>query len=232
VNGKRRVKYNDKSYYMYAETGYVEDGEILEAMKPYMEQADELLSQPIGEAVVELVGGKSESRSQETNLGNLITDGMRAKTGAEIALMNGGGIRAGIAPGTITYRDVLTVQPFGNTLVLLDMTGAQVVDVLNYAATLESGAGAFLHVSGVKWALNRTAGAAENVMVGDTPIDLNKTYKAVTNNFMAAGGDGYAILKEISQYDTGFVDADAFREYVEKLGKVEPKVEGRLTIVE
>jgi 5'-nucleotidase/UDP-sugar diphosphatase len=232
INGKKRVKYNDNSYYMYTSPGYVEDKAILEAMSPYMEQANELLSQPIGEALVTLVGDKSESRSQETNLGNLITDGMRAKVGADIAFQNGGGIRAGIAEGTITYRSVLTVQPFGNILTTLEMSGAQVMDVLNYAASLDSGAGAFLHVSGVKWTLNRQTKKAEDVMVDDAPIDLEKTYTVVTNNFMASGGDGYAMLKDIPQYETGFVDADALMEYIGMLDKVEPKVEGRLTIVE
>jgi 5'-nucleotidase / UDP-sugar diphosphatase len=232
VNGKTPVKYNDKTYYVYTEQGYVEDKALADLTAPYLTQAGDLLAQPVGEALVELVGGKEQSRSQETNLGNLITDAMRDKTGADIAFLNGGGIRAGIAPGTIAYRDVLTVQPFGNTLVTLNLTGEQVMQVLNYAATVKPGAGAFLHVGGLKWTLNRKAGAAEKVMAGDAPLDLKKTYKVVTNNFMAAGGDGYAALKDLPKYDTNFVDADALKEYIGKLGKVEPKVEGRLTIVE
>ncbi len=231
VNGKKRVRYNDNRYYMYVDKGYVEDGGILEMTTPYAEQADELLSQPIGETLVELLGTNGESRSQETNLGNLITDAMAAKAGADIALQNGGGIRTGIAPGTITYRDVLMVQPFGNTLVVIDMTGQQIVDMLNFAATVYGGGG-FPQVSGIKWTLNKTAGAAENVMIGDAAIDLNKTYKVATNNFMAAGGDGYAVLKDLPKYDTGFVDADVIREYITNAGTIEPKVEGRLTIVE
>jgi 5'-nucleotidase/UDP-sugar diphosphatase len=232
VNMKKRVKYNDNSYFMYAGTAYVEDQAVLDALAPYMEQADALLSQPVGEALVKLDGDRKLVRSQETNLANLITDGMRAKTGADIALQNSGGIRADIGPGPITYRDVLTVQPFGNTLVLIDMTGAQIMEALNYAATIdpESGQGAFLQTSGLKWTINQ--GKPENVMVEDAPIDLDKTYSVVTNSFMAAGGDGYKMLKGLPQSDTGFVDADALREYVMALGKVEPKVEGRLTIIQ
>jgi 5'-nucleotidase/UDP-sugar diphosphatase len=231
VNKTERVTYNDKRYYMYVGTGYIEDNAVLEAVTPYLGQADTLLSQPVGEALVKLDGDRSLVRSQETNLANLISDGMCAKTGADIAFMNGGGIRASIEDGPITYRDVLTVQPFGNTLVLIDMTGAQIMETLTYAASIdpEAGVGAFLQVSGLKWTNNK--GVPENVMVGDTPIDLNKTYKVVTNNFMAAGGDGYAMLKDLPQSDTGYVDADALKEYIQELGKVEPKVEGRLTIV-
>ena len=229
VNFKKQVKYTDKdSYYAYADTAYPEDPTVTDALKSYLGEANQLLAQPLGEAMVKLDGDRKLVRSQETNLGNLITDAMRAKTGAELAFMNGGGIRADIAPGKITYRDILTVQPFGNTLVVMNLTGEQVLAVLNYAATVEAGKGAFLHVSGVKWTNNQ--GQAENVMVGDAPLDLQKTYKIVTNNFMAAGGDGYAMLKDLPKTDTGFVDADALKEHIVKLGKVEPKVEGRLTV--
>ncbi len=229
VNGKKRVKYNGKKYYKYAGTGYVEDKEILEAQTPFIEGADKLLGKAIGEASVELTGGKSVNRSQETNLGNLITNGMLAKTGAEIAFQNGGGIRAGIAPGTISYRDVLTVQPFGNTLVVIDMTGEQIIEVLNLAAG-KVGSGAFMQVAGLKVTYNSADKKAENVMVGDAPIDPVKTYKVVTNNFVAAGGDGYKMLKDLAKYDTGYVDADATMEYIQNLGKVAPKTEGRITV--
>lgn len=230
VNGKKRVKYNGKKYYTYVGTGFIEDKEVLEAMEPYLEGADKLLNNPVGTAANELVGGKSISRSQETNLGNLITDSMRVKTGADIAIQNGGGIRAGIAPGTITYRDILSVQPFGNTLVELQLTGAQVVEVLDLAATqVESGG--FLHLSGLTVVYNQLAGKAEKIMVGNEPIDLEKTYKVVTNNFVAAGGDGYKMLKPLAKYDTGYVDAEATMEFIQNQNQVDPKVEGRITIV-
>ena len=232
VNMKKRVKYNDQSYYMYVGTGYIEDKATLEVMEPFMNQADDILSQPIGEAVVKLDGARELVRQQETNLANLVTDSMRAKTGADIAFQNSGGIRSDINPGTITYRDVLKVQPFGNTLVLVDMTGAQIVELLNYAATVKPGQGAFLQVSGLTWTLNRTAGKAENVQIQGQPIDLEKTYNVVTNNFMGAGGDGYAVLKDLPKLDTGFVDADAMHEYITEQGKIDLQVEGRLTIVE
>ena len=229
VNMKIRVRYNNKEYYMYADRGYVEDNEILEAIRPYTEKVTRLLSQPVGEALVKLDGDRNLVRFRETNLANLVTDSMRAKTRAEIAFQNAGGIRADIAPGAITYRDILAVLPFGNTLVLMNMTGRQIMEVLNYAATVRSGHGGFLHVSGITWTNNR--GRAENVTVGDAPVDLEKMYRVVANRFMASGGDGYVMFKQIPQLDTGFVDADCLRQYIKRAGRVEPKLEGRLTIV-
>jgi len=230
VNLKKRVTYHDKSYYMYIDKGYVEDPAVLGFIQPYLEQVDELLSQPVGETLVKLDGDMELIGSQETNLTNLITDSMRAKTGAEIAFFNAGGIRASIEVGPITYRDILAVLPFGDTLVLLDMTGAQIIDILGYAATIKLGETSFLHASGVTWTNNK--GIPENVMVGDAPIEIERMYKVVTGNFLAAGGDGYTMFKDAPQYDTGFTDASALREYIMKAGKVAPKVEGRLTIIE
>lgn len=230
VNLKKRVTYQDNSYYMFVDNGYVEDPAVLEFIQPYLERTDELLAQPVGEALVELVGEKQIIRSQETNLANLVNDAMRAKLGAEIFFCNSGGIRASIKPGPITYRDILTVLPFGNSLVLLDMTGAQIMDVLNYAATIKPGNGGFLHTSGLTWTNNK--GIPEDVMIGNAPIELDRMYKVGTHNFLAAGGDGYTMFKDLPQYDTGFVDASVLREYIMKAGKVAPKVEGRLTIIE
>jgi len=230
VNLKKRVTYHDKSYYMYVDNGYVEDPAVFEFIQPYLEQTDELLSQPVGEALVKLDGDRELVRSRETNLANLVTDSMRSKTGAEIAFYNGGGIRANIEAGPITYRDILTVLPFGNTLVLLDMTGAQIMEILNHAATVKPGASGILHASGLTWTNKK--GIPENVMVGDAPIELERMYKVVTNSYLAAGGEGYTMFKDAPQYDTGFTDASALREYIMKAGKVAPKVEGRLTIIE
>ena len=126
VNLKKRVKYQGKSYYQYVDKGYVEDPAVLEFIHPYLDQVDELLAQPIGEALVELDHNRE---LPETNLANLVTDSMRAKTGAEIAFQNAGGIRVNIGPGLITYRDILKTLPYGDTLIMLDMTGEQIMSV-------------------------------------------------------------------------------------------------------
>jgi len=229
VNLKHEVKYQGKSYYMFIDKGYIEDPTVLEFIQPYLEQTDRLLSQLIGEALVRLDGDPKIIRYQEANLPNLITNGMRAKTGAKIAFINAGAIRGSIESGPITYQDILNVHPYGNTLVLLDMTGEQVMEVLNYAATFKIGGGNFLHVSGLTWTRNK--GSAEDVIVGDAPIELDRMYKVVTTSFLAGGGDGH-IFKDLSQFNTGFLDADATREYIKNVGKIAPKVEGRLTVIE
>ncbi|ODN30557.1 bifunctional UDP-sugar hydrolase/5'-nucleotidase [Fervidobacterium thailandense] len=175
----------------------------------------------IGVTEIFLDGERANVRSKTTNLANLITDSMLWKTGADLALTNGGGIRASIKPGNITIRDVLTVLPFGNTLYVLEMKGSDLIKVFEYAASVPAGQGAFLQVAGCTY--KSEGGKLVEVLVGGKPIDPEKVYKVVTNDYMAAGGDGYSMFKGQKGYNTYFVMADVVVEYIQQVLK------GRIT---
>ncbi len=201
-----------------------------------------LRSQQVGEAAVALNGARADVRSKETNLGNLISDAMLSATrsaGAQLALMNGGSIRTSIDAGPVTLGEVLEVQPFGNTIVLITLTGAQLREALeNGVSQVEQTAGRFPQVGGMKYTWNR--GAAPNsrivsVQVGDgkggyTELDPAGTYRVVTNNFLLTGGDGYSVLtKGTGKVDTGLIDADVTAEYIRANSPVNAVVEGRIS---
>ena len=137
----------------------------------------------------------------------------------------------GISVGAITYKDVLKVHPFGNTVCTVDLTGAELQDYLNAAVKMSSGSGAFPQFAGV--ALERTAGSVGNVRVGGEALDNNKTYKLAINNFQASGGDGYPKLTSHPSFvNTGFVDADVLRTYIAshsplKVAKFDPANAGQ-----
>jgi 5'-nucleotidase/UDP-sugar diphosphatase len=177
------------------------------------------LDQVVGVTNVLLDGERAHVRSHATNLSNLIADSMIWKTGADVALVNGGGIRSSIDVGEITYRDVLTVLPFGNTVYVMELTGKDLMAVLEYAATIPDGQGAKLHVGGMTAEIKD--GKPINVKINGEPLDLNKTYKVVSNNYVAAGGDGYTMLVGKPGYDTGFTDADVLAEYIMYLEVIE-----------
>lgn len=185
----------------------------------YYEMGSSELNKIVGKTEVLLDGERADVRSKETNLGYLITDSLVWKTGADFALTNGGGIRASIKAGDITYRDVLTVLPFGNTLYVLNITGEKIMEMLKYAATIPAGQGAFPHVSGLSFSIDKN-GNPEYVLIKGYPVVLNKTYKMVTNNYVALGGDGYTMLSGLSGYDTGFVMADIVKDYIGSLGTI------------
>jgi 5'-nucleotidase/UDP-sugar diphosphatase len=202
---------------------------------------DQLRATPVGETRVALNGARADVRSKETNLGNLIADSMLAKTapaGAQLAIMNGGGIRTSIPAGRVTLGQVLEVMPFGNTLVLLTLTGAQVKEALeNGVSQVEQSAGRFPQVGGMRYSWNPSAPAGSRItgiQVSDgrggfTPIDPNASYRVVVNNFIAGGGDGYSVLQRgTNKVDTGFLDADVLVEYLQARSPVNPQVEGRI----
>lgn len=221
-----------------------EDFFAKEALLAYAQPVMALMGQVIAEAKVDLVGERAIVRKRESNLGNLIADGMVWKTknaGVQIALQNGGGIRASISKGPITVGKVYEVLPFGNTLVVMDLTGKEIKAALeNGVSQWEQAAGRFLQVSGLRYAFDLARPAGDRVVrvevkteKGYQPLDLEATYRVVVNNFIANGGDGFTVLKEAQGYrvDTGFSDAESFMDYLKELKAVEAGLEGRIEIL-
>lgn len=189
--------------------------EMTDLLRPYQEKGQKLVAAKIGTLDQRLMGERNEVRFQPTNLGMLLTKAFMDKTGADFAVTNGGGIRASIEPGDITYKDALMVFPFGNTLTTTEMTGHQVLDYLNVVAVKPADSGAFAHFSGVEMVITDTG--VNNVRIGNAPLDPEKTYKMATLSFSAGGGDNYPDISDYPGYvDTGFVDADVLKEFIEK----------------
>ena len=203
------------------------DQEMLDLLTPYQEKGAKLVSEEVGSTDARLMGERAEVRFKPTNLGVLITDAFMKKTGADFAVTNGGGIRASIEPGEISYKDVLTVFPFGNTLTTVEMTGEQALAYLQAVGQMPADSGAFAHFSGVEMVIEN--GTIYDVKIGGQPVDKNKIYKMATLSFSASGGDAYPKVSDHPGYvDTGFADADVLREYIEqnspiKVADYEPK---------
>ena len=188
--------------------------EMLSLLTPYQEKGAELVKAKVGSVDQRLMGERAEVRFQPTNLGTLLTKAFMEKTGADFATMNGGGIRASIEEGEITYKDVLTVLPFGNTVTTVEMNGQEVLDYLAVVATKPVNSGAFAHFSGLEMVIDDNM--VSGVKVDGKALDLKKVYKMAILSFSAAGGDKYPDVSKMPGYvDTGFTDADVLREYVE-----------------
>ncbi|MGI8575272.1 MAG: 5'-nucleotidase C-terminal domain-containing protein, partial [Egibacteraceae bacterium] len=209
------------------------DDEIQAIVDGYQAQVDELLGEEVGVAATSIL--RSDDRQGESEMGNFITDAMRAfREEIDFAFTNSGGLRADIDEGPITREELFEVLPFGNTVVLLDLTGAQVIQVLEEGAF--SGFGT-VQVSGLQWTVDPDAPFGERVvevsLPDGTPIDPDATYRVVTNNFMAAGGDEFTTLTQgTNVVDTEINLVEAVEEYLAENSPVDPPAEGRLTIVE
>ncbi|MES2585004.1 MAG: bifunctional UDP-sugar hydrolase/5'-nucleotidase UshA [Pseudomonadota bacterium] len=190
-----------------------EHPDMLALLQPYQQFGQAKLLVPVGSIDAKLDGDRSVVRKAATNLGVLIGHANMDKTRSDFAVVNSGGLRDSIPAGTVTYKDLLKAQPFGNTLTTLTLTGAEVLDYLNAAARMNPGAGGFPHFSGVDLVI--TGGKVSQARIQGSPVDTNKTYQMVINNFMAVGGDGYPNMTGHTSYvDTGFVDADVLRAYI------------------
>ena len=226
------------SWRMIANHGNAADPGIAAIVKKYNDQLDRDLGQVIGKTTVELDSRVDTVRSGEARIGNLIADALRDSTGADVAITNGGGIRGNRTydAGTdLTRKDVLTELPFGNTTLVIELTGAGLKEALeNGVSQVEDKAGRFPQVSGLKVIYDAKAAAGQRirvVTVGGTPLDTSKIYRVATNDYMARGGDGYAAFakgKVIT--DTRFAQlmATTVMDYLTKKGEVSPAIEGRV----
>lgn len=209
---------------------------IAEAAAPL----EEIRSRVVAETAEPIVGERDVCRAKECAMGNLIADAMLARVkdqGIEIAIQNGGGIRASIDAGPVTMGEVLTVLPFQNTLSTFQVTGATFVEALeNGASQIEEGAGRFPQVAGVTFSVDPSAepgSRISDVMVGGAPIEADKLYGVVSNNYVRNGGDGYKMFVDAQNaYDFGPDLADVTAEYLAEQGPFTPYTDGRITVKE
>jgi 5'-nucleotidase/UDP-sugar diphosphatase len=193
---------------------------------------------PIGTTAVELDSRSATLRSGEAAIGNVFADAMRETMRADVAVTNGGGIRAGkvYAPGsTITRKDILAELPFGNRLVVLEVVGSDLKAAIeNGLSQLPDSGGRFPQVSGltVSFDPRRPPGSRVLAMtVAGAPLSDTRLYRVAVNDFMARGGDGYDTFrdaKRITPDNDAPLLANEVMVYIRRLGTVQTRVEGRL----
>ena len=244
------------------------DATVAAAAKTIVDRVDKEYGVVFAKSEVTLNGAKAPNgnRDSETNNGDLITDAMiwkvmQNKEGLTVdadhvvAITNGGGIRAAIKPGDVTKKDINTVLPFGNTVAVIYVTGAELLEALE-ASTYSLPVGGFPQVAGINFTLHTGKAYDKNdaTYPGSTyygPKSINRvvidsingkafkaddTYAVVTNNFVAGGGDTYyAFAASTAQFDTGIPLDEAVMEYVSKelkgvIGKQYAAPQGRITI--
>lgn len=210
------------------------DEELQNLIGKISEEQQKVLSEVIGETKVRLDGERELSRKQETNLGNLTGDIFLHWTNADVALVNGGGIRASIEAGKITKGDIVTVFPFGNVLFVKKVSGAALKEALEHGTkSYPDLAGGFPHVAGMTYAIDLARPVGDRVVditVKGEALDLNKQYILATNDFLAAGGDGYTMIKDGEFVQEMMTMDEAIVQYIQEVKVIEPQVEGRIVV--
>ncbi|NLR99628.1 LysM peptidoglycan-binding domain-containing protein [Rhizobium sp. P38BS-XIX] len=205
---------------------------------------EELRKKVIGRSQGPIEGAREICRVQECSMGNLVADAMLDRTkaqGINIAIQNGGGLRASIAAGDVTMGDVLTVLPFQNTVATFQLTGANVKAALeNGLSQIDEGAGRFPQVAGLKYSFDKSKPAGSRLVSVDVqegteykPLDPEKTYGVVSNNYMRAGGDGYTVFAKDSTnaYDFGPNLESVVSDYLVSHNPYTPYTDGRIVQV-
>lgn len=168
---------------------------------------------------------------RESSLGNFITDVMREKSGAEVAITNAGGLRADLPEGMVTNGHILDAFPFVNTLVVCRMTGAQLREVIEQGLTLERG---MIQVSGLKAVYDMARPVSKrlvSVEIGGVPVDDKRVYSVATNSFVAQGGDLYQTFLRTEQKDSGVLLSDLLMDYLKEKGSAGLPRPGRMVPV-
>lgn len=233
-NSKNIVN-KESSLISKSETADIEaDKAVTNKIKEIDAEQNEYLSKVIGNSKVYLEGTREFSRTQETNLGNLITDAMLYETGADIAITNGGGIRDSIDEGEITKGEIVKVLPFGNYIVTKALTGAQIKEILEHGIkAYPATAGHFPHVAGVNFVFDEIKEAGNRIVgitVNGKPIEMDKIYIVATNDFMSAGGDQYPHFANVPTINEYKSLEEALESYISKLGDVDYSIEGRIKV--
>ena len=225
------------------------DQAVSAIVEKYNEKVGAFFNEKVGEAEEDLDG--ENVRRRETNFGDLVADILRQASGADVTIINGGGIRASIRKGGVRMKDVYNALPFNNYIVAIKLTGKQVWEALEHGVSnVEDEEGRFPQVSGLtfKYSLSEKKGErVKEISICGNPIDLDKEYVVATHDFLAAGGDGYqafrkgvessrdftnvgGILKgeKVVTSDSGKWLRDIVVEYIKGKKRVAPRVEGRI----
>ncbi|TOP74817.1 bifunctional UDP-sugar hydrolase/5'-nucleotidase [Vibrio parahaemolyticus] len=214
VNLKKKINVDGQSQRVFVQDEITQDKAMLDFLRPFQEKGQSQLNVKIAESNGKLEGDRDVVRFQQTNLGRLIATAHMKRAKADFAVMNSGGVRDSIEAGDITYKDVLTVQPFGNMVSYVDMSGQEVLDYLNIVATKPVDSGAYAQFAGISMRIENDK--VTNVFIGNKQLRLDGRYRFTVPSYNASGGDGYPKIDTHPGYvNTGFTDAEVLKDYLE-----------------
>jgi 5'-nucleotidase len=215
----------------------VGDVEVAKLVTVVTDRVAPLVNRVIGTAAADIT--REQTAAGESRLGNLIADAQRLQTSVNFAFMNPGGIRTDVLAGETTWGELFNVQPFGNDLVSMDLTGAQIETLLEQHWAGQPVGGRILQIAGLRYSWSASAPIGSRVEpediideTSDQPIDSSATYRVTVNSFLATGGDSFLVLNQGLNRVVGPVDLDAFVEHVAGLPQpfLAPTV-GRITLL-
>lgn len=214
VNLKHKVKNLDGSEtWLPYQEAIAQNGAMMKLLTPYQLRAGKQLAVNVGRSDSVFEGDRSKVRFEQMPLAQLILRAQMAATQADFAVISGGGIRTSLAQGDISWRDLLQIQPFGNQVVSVTLTGKELLNYLATVANIKADYGGFAQFSNISLVADGKSVSA--VKINGEPLQLDKTYRMATNSFNASGGDGYPVIDGHAGFrNSGLRDAEVLRSYV------------------
>ena len=214
VNLKHKVKNLDGSEtWLPYQEAIAQNGAMMKLLTPYQLRAGKQLAVNVGRSDSVFDGDRSKVRFEQMPLAQLILRAQMAATQADFAVISGGGIRTSLAQGEISWRDLLQIQPFGNQVVSVTLTGKELLNYLATVANIKADSGGFAQFSNISLVADGKSVSA--VKINGEPLQLDKTYRMTTNSFNASGGDGYPVIDGHAGFrNSGLRDAEVLRSYV------------------
>lgn len=231
--------------------------EVNDIIAEYQAELDAQMEEVIGQCASDIAWSSPLVRTQESPLGNLAADALRDYCDADIAIQNGGGIRAGLTAGDVTVGDIFAMLPFDNKVTCIEVTGQTVWDALeNGVSGYPETYGQFPQVSGIHYTFDGSKPAGERIvsvtLPDGTPLDMDGWYTLACNDFMCGGGDGYTMFNVLNPengdshngktavqelpgcklvYRTNDYYRTVISNYIKEQGSIAPELEGRITIL-
>lgn len=192
---------------------YIEHNAELKAfLAPYQAKGAEQLEVAIGFVDAKLEGDRNVVRNQQANLPRVIIQAQMNAVGADFGVISGGGVRDSIAPGEISYKDILKVQPFKNTVAYMDWRGEELWEYLVALTAIAPDSGAYVQYHQLSF--KHENGVLSEVYINGNALNKNQTYRMSINSFNASGGDGYPIITERAGFvNTEETDAQALKRF-------------------
>ncbi|MEY8347644.1 5'-nucleotidase C-terminal domain-containing protein [Bacillus cereus] len=209
--------------------GIKPDQQVKKKMDQYQEKIAPLVNQVVGKSTAPI--DRKQNAAGESTLGNLVADAQRATMNTQIALMNPGGIRNDLDAGDITWGELYGIQPFGNQLIKINLTGQDIRDILNQQWQKDKTR--MLQISGIQYTWDANKADGEKItnihLTNGEELVASKTYSVVANAFLASGGDGFVSFKNGKDAETGPNDFEALVDYVKQVKEpIQPIIDGRI----
>lgn len=211
------------------------DAAMMSVVEKYYQMAMEETKEVVGTSSVELDGTRTSIRTRETNFANVLTDAMKERSQAEIAIINGGGIRESISAGEINLYQLNRSLPFSNTLVVAEVAGDRIYKAIERGLNAYPNGtnGAFLQVSGIRYAFDASRPAGKrvtSVTFNDEPLDFKRKYKVALSDYLYNGGDNFEEFKDASLLSVDELLMNVLADYLRKHKVIEPGMDGRIQV--